>query len=190
MYTYPLKPIYESEVNFKMNNFYYLSHGGPGSGRYPLGSGDRPYQKFEKSRRGISGYIMARKEKKAQEKLKKKEDEARRQKLKEEAKERKMEADKERVLRSGTASEVMKYQGKLTNKELTDAADRIRLEKRLNEYSSEEIKTTLDKLKKIQSYTNVSSSLAKDGIELWNSLASIYNVTDAGRKSPLKTIKR
>ena len=26
---------------------YYISHGGPGSGRYPLGSGERPYQKYE-----------------------------------------------------------------------------------------------------------------------------------------------
>lgn len=27
-----------------MNNFNWLAHGGPGSGRYELGSGDRPYQ--------------------------------------------------------------------------------------------------------------------------------------------------
>ena len=26
---------------------YYISHGGPGSGRYPLGSGERPYHKYE-----------------------------------------------------------------------------------------------------------------------------------------------
>ena len=44
-----------------MSNFNWLSHGGPGSGRYPKGSGDRPYQhgfRFgfkSKKKRKVSG---------------------------------------------------------------------------------------------------------------------------------------
>ena len=43
-----------------MSNFKWLAHGGPGSGRYPKGSGDRPYQhgfsfKTKKKKRKISG---------------------------------------------------------------------------------------------------------------------------------------
>lgn len=176
-----------------MNEFYYLSHGGPGSGRYPLGSGERPYQKFEDSKkraRGISGYIKAIKTKKIEEQQQRAKIEAQKKKIEEEREKKQLAEDKERVLRSGTASEVMKYQGKLTNKELQDAVDRLRLEKQLSGYSAEEVKTALDKMKKIQSFTNVSSALAKDGIEIWNSLASIYNATSAGKKDPLALVKK
>lgn len=174
-----------------MNNIYYLSHGGPGSGRYPLGSGSRPYQKFEGSRRksgGIVGYIKSRKTKKAEDRLQKAKVEAEKKKISKEEEEKRLERDKERVLRSGTASEVMRYQGKLTNRELSDAAERLRLENQLKSFSEKEVKTALDKLKTIQSYSNVGSALAKDGISLWNSFVSIYNSTPEGRKKPLTLI--
>lgn len=42
-----------------MNNITWLSHGGPGSGRYPEGSGDRPYQhrgfSFRRKKRTVRG---------------------------------------------------------------------------------------------------------------------------------------
>lgn len=176
-----------------MNNDFYLVHGGPGSGRYPLGSGDRPYQKLEGSRKnigGIRGYIKSRKEKKAEELRKRSAADAQKRASEEAERSRQLEKDKERVLRSGTASEVMRYQGKLTNKELSDAAERLRLERQLSGYSEQEVKTALDKIKKIQSYSNVGSALAKDGIEIWNSFASIYNVTSRGREDPLPIISK
>lgn len=174
-----------------MSNIYYISHGGPGSGRYPLGSGERPYQKFETSRResgGIKGYIKSRKAKKVEAQKQREAEERKQKELEFEAEKRRMAANKEQVLRSGTASEVMKYQGQLTNKELNEAAERIRLEKQLSGYSSQEVKSALDKLKKVQAYTNVGSALAKDGIELWNSFASVYNATSSGKKDPLTLI--
>lgn len=177
-----------------MNEYYYLVHGGPGSGRYPLGSGERPYQKFEGSRRkssgGIREYIKTRKEKRAEELKKKSIADAQKRAEEEEKRNKQLEKDKERVLRSGTASEVMKYQGKLTNKELGDAAERLRLEKQLTGYSEQEVKTALDTLKTIQSYSNVGSALAKDGIELWNSFASVYNATSRGKNDPLPIISK
>lgn len=163
-------------------NEYTLIHGGPGSGRYPLGSGERPYQKLEGSRRkssgGISGYIRSRKAKKQ---------EAQAQKAKAEAEEklRNLEENRERVLRSGRASEVLKYQGQLSNAELQHVADRLRLENQIQDYSMKEMSSGLDKLKTIQSYTNVSSALAKDGVDLWNSFAAIYNATPKGQSKPL-----
>lgn len=176
-----------------MNNIYYLAHGGPGSGRYPLGSGERPYQKFEGSRRksgGISGYIKSRKAKKAEEQAQKQRNEELKKRLEEEQRKRQHDADKERVLREGTATEVMKYQGELTNKELAEVADRLRLERQISGYGADETKKALDKLKTLQSYTNVGSALAKDGIEIWNSFASIYNATSEGKKNPLSLIKK
>lgn len=176
-----------------MNNIYYLAHGGPGSGRYPLGSGERPYQKFEGSRRkssgGISGYIKSRKAKKAEEQAQKQREEELKKHLEEERRKRQHDADKARVLREGTATEVMKYQGELTNKELTEVADRLRLERQISGYGADETKKALDKLKTLQAYTNVGSALAKDGIEIWNSFASIYNATFEGKKNPLSLVK-
>lgn len=176
-----------------MNNLYYLAHGGPGSGRYPLGSGDRPYQKFEGSGRkssGISGYIKARKVKKEAAKQQKAQEEERRKQAEEEKLKKKREADKQRVLREGSPSEVARYHGELTNRELADVAERLRLEKQINSYASDEVRSNLSKLKKVQSYTNVGSALAKDGIEIWNSFAGIYNATAEGRKSPLPFVTR
>lgn len=187
-----------------MNDIYYLSHGGPGSGRYPWGSGDRPYQRLEGKRAkkaaipvkkatttgGISGYITARKLEKTKAEHEKAKQEAARRRMEEERKLREFEADKERVLREGTATEVLKYQGKLTNKELSDAADRLRLENQLSGYSEKEVKTALDKLKKLQSYTNVGAALAKDGVDLYNSFASIYNATSEGKKKPLTIVRK
>lgn len=110
------------------------------------------------------------------------------QRIREEERRRQHDADKERILRKGTASEVLSYQGELTNKELSDAVDRLRLERQLKGYSTEEVNKAIDRVKEIQAWTNVSSSLAKDGIDLWNSLASVYNVTEDGRRNPLPLI--
>lgn len=141
-------------------------------------------RKVQQRDTGLSGYIQKKKQEKADAAAQKERNEQLRKTMEEE----RMEKDKERVLRSGSASEVMKYQGKLTNKELSDAAERLRLEKQLKGYSEQEIKKALDKVKEIQSWSNVSSALAKDGIELWNSLASVYNVTQEGRNKPLPLI--
>lgn len=145
-------------------------------------------RKVQRRDTGISEYIRKKKqEKDAAEAQKERNDQLRKAKAEEQEKER-MEKDKERVLRSGSASEVMKYQGKLTNKELSDAAERLRLEKQLKGYSEQEIKKALDKVKEIQAWSNVSSALAKDGIEIWNSFVSVYNVTQEGRNKPLPLI--
>lgn len=173
-----------------MNDIYYLAHGGPGSGRYPLGSGERPYQKFEGKggRRGITGYIQSRRAKKIEEQRQKQMQELQRQKKEKEETAKRLANDKERVLREGSPEEVMRYKGLLTNQEWQDVANRLRLERQVSSYAQEDVKSALDKMKKIQAYTNVSSALAKDGIELWNSFASVYNATSNGRENPLTLV--
>lgn len=176
-----------------MSNNYYLVHGGPGSGRYPLGSGDRPYQKFEGKngkRSGIAGYIQSRRAKKFEDQRLKQIKEQQRLKREQEENEKRLAADKERVLRSGSPEEVMRYKGQLSNKEWNEVAERLRLERQVSGYAEQDVKDALDKLKKVQAYTNVGSALAKDGIELWNSFAGIYNATPEGQKKPLTLINR
>lgn len=167
-----------------MNNFYYLSHGGPGSGRYPLGSGDRPYQKFEGSRRrssGISGYISAKKKEKerALEAQKKKEREQH-------------EADKERVLKSGTPSEVSKYRGELTRQELQDVYNRLNFERMIDQMSTSEKVTNQKRIDKVVSNIKKTTGWIAEGAAAYNILASVYNsmIDDSKKKLPVLKISR
>lgn len=169
-----------------MNNIYYLAHGGPGSGRYPLGSGDRPYQKFEGSRNksgGISGYIKTRRAKKIEEQRQKK-------RLEDEQKKRQHDADKERVLREGSATEVMKYQGELTNQELQNAFTRLNLEAQLRGLSQKEIKSAMDKVDNVMKTIKTGTEWAKIGTETYNTFAAIYNATPEGQKKPLTLVSK
>lgn len=174
-----------------MNNIYYLSHGGPGSGRYPWGSGNRPYQRLEGSKRknsGISGYIKSRKEKKAEENQRKAIIEAQKKASEEAEKQRKLTEDKERVLREGSATEVLKYQGQLTNQELQNAFTRLNLEKQLRGLSRSEIKTAVDKVDNIMKTIKTGTEWAKIGTDTYNTFAAIYNATPDGQKKPLNLV--
>lgn len=174
-----------------MNNLYYLSHGGPGSGRYPWGSGDRPYQRLEGSGqrpRGISGYIRSRKMKKEEERQQKERNEELRRRLEDEQKKRQHDADKERVLREGTATEVMKYQGELTNQELQSAFTRLNLESQINNLSQKEMKSAMDKVDNIMKTIKTGTEWAKIGTDTYNTIAAIYNATPEGREKPLTLV--
>lgn len=176
-----------------MNNLYYLSHGGPGSGRYPWGSGDRPYQRLEGSGqrpRGISGYIRSRKMKKEEERQQKERNQELRNRLEEEQRKRQHDVDKERVLREGTAAEVMKYQGELSNQELQNAFTRLNLEAQIKTLSEKEAKSAMDKVDKIMKNVRTGTEWAKIGTETYNTIAAIYNATPEGRKSPLTLVKK
>lgn len=171
----------------------YLVHGGPGSGRYPLGSGERPYQKFERSRKGrggISGYIRRRNEKKAEEEKQKRAADIKQRQMQAEEAKRFHEADKERVLKSGTATEVMKYKGELTNKELKDAIDRIDYERKLSEMSEKELKTLMSQADKAMNNLKLINNWGRIGTETWNLMASIYNTTEEGKKKPWPIIDK
>lgn len=176
-----------------MNEYFYFAHGGPGSGRYPLGSGERPYQKFEKSRSrggGISGYIRSRREKKAANKQQKSEIESERRKNEEEKEARRKAADKERVLREGTATEVMRYQGELTNQELQNAFTRLNLESNIRALSQKEMKSAMDQVDSIMKKVKMGTEWVRIGTDAYNSIAAIYNTTSEGQNNPLTLVRR
>ena len=167
-----------------MNDFYYIAHGGPGSGRYPLGSGERPYQKYEGSRKrggGIAGYIRTKKAKKI-------EAQEQKNRLEEEQRRRQHEADKERILREGTATEVMRYQGELTNNELQQVFTRLNLESQLRNLSQKEIQTTMNKINTVMRTVKTGTEWVKIGTDTYNTVAAIYNATPEGKKNPLTLV--
>lgn len=173
------------------NNLYYLAHGGPGSGRYPLGSGERPYQKYEgsgKRKGGLTGYIRERKAKKEEARVQQARNAELKKRLEEEQEKRRLEADKERVLREGTATEVMRYQGQLSNQELQNAFTRLNLESQLRNLSEKEMKSAMDKIDGIMKTVKTGTEWAKIGTDTYNTIAAIYNATPEGQKKPLTLV--
>lgn len=168
---------------FKMNELYH--YGIPKrSGRYPWGSGDRPFQ----SSGGAAGpkkksNWRLKREQRAAAKEYKRQLEAAEEK-------RKHDADKARVLRSGSATEVMKYQGELTNKELQEVATRLDWESKIRGYSKKEIESAMDKMDSVMKNVGKINNWVNTATDSYNIMASIYNATAEGKKNPLSKINK
>lgn len=154
-----------------MYGIYYLSHGGPGSGRYPLGSGERPYQ----GRGGFGGRRRHRKYTREE-----------RMRIEKE----RHDADKERVLKSGTASEVRKYRGELSNKELQEVYSRLNMEKKIKDMSLEDTVSAQSTFNKVANNVKNVTEWVAIGILAYNTAVTIYNTTPKGSQSPAKVIKK
>lgn len=143
------------------------------SGRYAWGSGERPYQS------GGGGFSLGNRRKKKQAAREAAEAE-RRAKAK-----AAHDAAKPDVLQRGSATQVKKYLGELSNKELQDVTTRLRLEGQIKELSSKEVKGTMEKIDKYMKDLKTIDDWAKIGISAYNSFASAYNATPEGKKNPL-----
>lgn len=110
--------------------------------------------------------------------------------MEEEQKKRHHDADKERVLREGTATEVLKYQGELTNQELQNAVTRLNLESSLRGLSQRETKSAMDKVDEIMKTIKTGTEWAKIGTDTYNTFAAIYNATPEGQNKPLTLVGR
>lgn len=128
----------------------------------------------KKKPKGIRGYIKAKKTAKKRKAALEKARKARAAKLAAEKKRKQMEADKERVLKSGTASEVAKYRGQLTNKELQDVWYRLNTEGLISDKASAEnvqkdkVDEFFKKMEKYQKY-------AETGIKTYDTAVDLYN---------------
>lgn len=113
------------------------------SGRYPRGSGERPYQHG-----GGPRFFKSRKQKKAEVDAAKKE--ASREKTPEE-----IEKIKSDTLKSKSAKELYKNKDYFTYKELQDAKNRLDLERQVKELSEKEVKQGKTALQKIDTAVKV-----------------------------------
>lgn len=106
-------------------------------------------------------------------------------KAKKEAEEKeKYEADKQKALKAGSASDVLKYQGDLTNQQLTDAVNRIRNEKALKDIAAADVKSGWDKATDIANKMNKAADVVSKGTNLYNTVAKVSN-TFAENKLPI-----
>ena len=88
-----------------------------------------------------------------------------------------MEANKAKVLASGSAKEVLQYQGQITNAELSNALNRIQWERQLASISAEEEKSNWDKMDKFMNKVGKVTNYIDTGTKFYNSVAKVINAT-------------
>lgn len=160
----------------------FLSHHGIQDQRW----GQRNGPPYPLNKEGRSKFRKQRKLEKKAEKLKK-EEEAK--KAAQEKKQAKLDAEKERILKSGTAREAMQYKGMWTNSELRTITDRIDLEVKLSTMASKEVKTRMDKIEDVAKMVGRWTDVTEKGIGAYNAMAKIYNATqqnkEGGKRLPV-----
>lgn len=162
---------------------------------YPKGSGKIGKEVGQatkvKQRTGIGGYIQAKKKQKAAEAAKQQRITNLQKARQAAAEKRQHERDKERVLKSGTAQEVLKYRGELTNKELGDAFQRLNFERQLAQMVPKQVSKTDQAWKTmddVMTKIGTATKWVNTGINTYNTMCTLYNATEAGSQNPLKKI--
>lgn len=143
---------------------------------YPLGASD--HSASEKK----AGWFKSLKAKRAAKKLNKKRAKslekariARRKKAAEKKAHDTLMKNKDKVLAKGSASELMRYRGEITNQELRTAIDRLDLEKRLSSYSAAEKDAFRKKVDRAVAWGNTISDAYNAGSKLYNAYVDIHN---------------
>lgn len=85
------------------------------------------------------------------------------------------ETNKENALAKGSAKEVLKFKGDLTNKQLQDAVTRLGYEKKLKEIADSEVKTAWDKYDKVFNKVGKITDYADKSTKAWNIFAKAIN---------------
>lgn len=106
-----------------------------------------------------------------------------------EAEKERQEVEKQRVLREGSAAEVLRYQGKLTNQELQSAMSRINLETQLKTSAQKDIQKGFDRIDKTMKTLETMNKWTETGIKTWNNIANMYNASNQERVYNAKSDK-
>lgn len=106
---------------------------------------------------------------------------ARAAKAEEMRKQAELEANKQKTLQSGKASEILKYKGQLTNKELSDAVARLNWEKQLSEMSAKEMKTNWDKMDDLMGKVGKVTGYVNKGVDAYNAIDRALKIFDPDR---------
>lgn len=99
------------------------------------------------------------------------------------------EKQKSKALKSGSARDILKFKGDLTNQEMRDAINRLDLEKKLLSYSMQNTKTAKKKVDDIMKDLNMINNWTNIGINTYNNFARVYNATEKGKKKQLSLIQ-
>lgn len=136
--------------------------------------GVRRFQNKDGSLTDAGKKRISRKQKKALEKARKAKHDKAEAAKKAKQEQEDFEKNKKRVLESGSAAEVAKYKGKLTNKELQDVVNRLNMEQRVSELA---VNKEPSRIEKITDRIDKANKFADKGITGWNNIAKILNAT-------------
>lgn len=137
------------------------------SGRYPYGSGERPYQGEPKGKK-IKGKEKDRR---------KREDDAVRKDITYSKKEFKSKEEKRKFLDTASnATEVLQYRDQLTQKEMSDALDRIKTIRELSGISKKEIDAAWDAVDDAVKKVGKVKNWAKTGVESYGVIQEIIQI--------------
>lgn len=150
-----------------------------------------------KPKRTIGQRIADNKKKKQQTKNLEKARAARAAKKEAELARQQHEADKEKILRSGSAKEVMAYKGELTNQQYNEVLNRLDNEAKLAAKAFKEEKTVWDKLGQTGENIGKATKFAENAISAYNVFAKVVNsMSDTpipvlnGEKKEVKKVKK
>lgn len=147
---------------------------GAGKKRY----GDKPPGVKAKTGTAVKKKKLTRPQKKALEKARA----AREAKRKEAEKNKEFEAERQKAIASGSAKDILKFQGKLTQQEMQQVSQRIKWEQEMKNIADSEVspgRAKADKMfKDMETYTNY----AVTGAKAYNMAANVYNAFNGGKK--------
>lgn len=97
------------------------------------------------------------------------------------------EAEKKNALERGSAEEVMKFKTELSNKELQDVVNRLKLESQLSDFlPKEEVRAKSKSLvDKVIDVADKTRSNVEKGINVWNTIVKIHNSFSENKWQPI-----
>lgn len=145
---------------------------------------------WRKSLSSGKGIFSKRKKEKADRVAKEKANKIVEERLKEKKENEDFQKNKDTILRSGKASDVLKVQAKLTNNELNEAVNRMDLNERISKHAfKQRPETTFQKMDRIiKGPVKDMIDWTDIGIRAWNDMAKIYNATPSGQKERLPLV--
>lgn len=146
---------------------------------YPL-SRSTVQRAYSKKRRGPFGYLTERRERKEAEK--------RAQAEKKEAEEKaNRDADKERVLKEGSATEVLKYLNELTPQEIQSAVNRIEWSNKLTQLAVKELDQGWNNVNNVMKKVANVKDWTRTGVDLYKVFDEALRLIDDAKKDKDKS---
>lgn len=103
--------------------------------------------------------------------------------------EQRFQEKKDRLLRAGSASEILEYKEFFTDQELANVVNRLRSVDSLKSMSKKEMTKTFEQVDEVMKKARMVSEWGDTAIKLFNQMAGLYNSTAEGKKKPTTLIK-
>lgn len=157
---------------------------------YPLDAKDHSAaEKKAGWMKSLSGAIKDHKKKKQRTKALEKARQTKAENAKKAAEKAAYEDEKQKALKSGKASEILKYKGDLTNQELQSAVARLDWEKRLGEISAKEQKSNWDKMDDLMNKVGKVTDYVNKSVNAYDAIKRATKIFDSGKDNKDKEKK-